>query len=147
MQTLKEMNEHYKAVRERLNFYPPKKIVFMAPPAEPVVEQQKPVEYQPTLLPLSRTQAILHEVALKYGVEVKDIKGLSRKVKFVRARQEAAYEIRKRLNLSLFLIGKAIGKRDHTTALHAIRKHAQINNLPQLSLFKGSREKMYSGGK
>ena len=147
MKTIEELRAHYKAVRNILNAGPPKK----DPPPAPIVKKKrkkkpKPepvVEEKPRLTPLTPAQIIIREVAIKHGVTTADMRGISRKVKFVRARQEAVYEVKKRLNLSLPLIGRVMGNKDHTTVLHGIRKHAQMNNLPHLGALKGDRAQSY----
>ena len=147
MKTLEEFTAHYKAVRNRLNGIPqkkdplPKPAVKKKPKLEPKPELVG--EEKPRLTPLTPAQIIIREVAGKHGVTTDDIRGVSRKVEFVRARQEAVYEIKKRLHMSLPLIGKVIGNKDHTTVLHGIRKHAKINNLPDLCVFKKDKEQNY----
>jgi hypothetical protein len=133
MQTLEEMNAHYKAVRARLNAGPPPKPLFIAPPEpepepepepipEPVVVVIVPPK-EPVLL--TPVQQILKEVAEKHGVTVKDIKGKCRKLKCIRPRHEAAYRIRMEQGFSLPQIGRVLGFRDHTTILHGIRRYAK----------------------
>ena len=141
MQTIEEMQAHYKAVRERLRYAPPKKpiviqpVMLLAPEPEPEPEPEKP-KMPRLFIPLTPAQAILKEIAIKHEMTAKDITGQSRKWKYARARQEAAYEIKKRLNLSLPMVGLILGKRDHTTILHAVRQHAKRNNLPMISFRK-----------
>jgi len=141
MQTIEEMQAHYKAVRERLRYAPPNKpiviqpVVLLAPEPEPEPEPEKP-KMPRLFIPLTPAQAILKEIAIKHEMTAKDITGQSRKWKYARARQEAAYEIKKRLNLSLPMVGLILGKRDHTTILHAVRQHAKRNNLPMISFRK-----------
>jgi hypothetical protein len=137
MQTLEELNAHYKAVRARLTYAPP------PPPkkVEPVVESPIPEpKFEPVVKPekltFSPAQMIIEEVAELTGIPSKEIKGHRRQLAYIRARQQAAYEIRLRLKLSLPMIGRVLGKRDHTTILHAIRRHAARNNLPMLILSK-----------
>jgi hypothetical protein len=135
MQTLEEMHQHYKAVRDRLRYAPPKKPVVIAfvpqPEPQPELQQELPkikcsIEIS---LPLSPAQCILQEVVLKHGITIEEIKCHSHKKIFVRARQEAAYLMREKLKLSLPMIGRVIGKRDHTTILHAIRKYKKRNQI------------------
>ena len=128
MQTLEELNNHYKTVRARLNCGPKTVLapVAVAKPIEIKVEfKHNPVmePYIPQELPFSPAQFIIYEVALKHGITIQDIKNHSHKRKFVEARQEAAYLMQSQLKLSLPMIGRVIGKRDHTTILHAIRRY------------------------
>jgi len=48
--------------------------------------------------------------------------GPSRKKEFVVPRQMAMYLMREEINASFPFIGKELGKRDHTTAMHAYDK-------------------------
>ena len=136
MQTLEDLNAHYKAVRARLNAGPSPKPVELAPPP-PAAPEPAPVIFMTVpAFPFTPAQLILQEVADKHGITVKDMKGRCRKNKFSRARQEAAYIIKERLGMSLPKIGRILGNKDHTTILHGIRKHAFRNNLPPLILSK-----------
>ncbi len=48
---------------------------------------------------------------------------MSRSKHIVAARQEAMYRVRKeRTDMSLPMIGRVFGGKDHTTILHAVRK-------------------------
>jgi len=141
MQTIEEMQAHYKAVRERLRYAPPKKpifiqpVVLLLPEPEPEPEPEK-LKMPRLFIPLTPAQAILKEIAIKHEMTAKDITGRCRKQKYIRARQEAAYELKKRLNLSLPMVGLILGKRDHTTILHGIRQYAKRHNLPLLTVPK-----------
>lgn len=73
--------------------------------------------------PISR-QRILQEVSIKHGVSVIDIKSKRRSQDVVPARFEACYRLKNETTMSLPAIGRYLGGRDHTTILHAIRKHA-----------------------
>jgi chromosomal replication initiation ATPase DnaA len=139
METLEEMHQHYKAVRNRIRYAPFKKPVVIAfvPQPEPEFEPEPETQSQPKeikyaieiALPLSPAQCILQEVALKHGITIQDIKCHSHKKLFVKARQEAAYLMQRNLKLSLPMIGSVMGKRDHTTILHAIRKYKKLNQI------------------
>ena len=125
MQTLEELNAHYKAVRARLNGSPPPKPVFIAPPEpepepipEPVVQA---ILSEP--MPITSTQQILKEVAEKHGITIQDLKGPCRRLKYALPRHEAAYRIVKELGFSLPKTGRVLGKRDHTTILNSMRKY------------------------
>tara|TARA_R110000822_G_scaffold4665_2_gene20127 strand:+ start:6310 stop:6771 length:462 start_codon:yes stop_codon:yes gene_type:complete len=75
---------------------------------------------------LSEIQKILYEAAVKHGIRVSDIRGQVRQKNFVLARHEAMWEVKKRRpKISLHMIGRLFGNRDHTTVLHAIRKHQE----------------------
>lgn len=118
MQTLEELNAHYKAVRARLNGGPPKPMFIAPSKPEPVVQV---ILSEP--MPLTSTQQILQEVAEKHGITVKDLKGPCRRLKYALPRHEAAYRIVKELGFSLPKTGRVLGKRDHTTILNSVRKY------------------------
>lgn len=65
---------------------------------------------------------ILREVASHHGLKVEDLTGESRKRQYVRPRQIAVYIAKRYTTLSYPAIGRRLGGRDHTTALHADRK-------------------------
>lgn len=67
---------------------------------------------------------ILETVVAYYDIEIKDICGAKRDQNLVKARQIVCYLARKELNQSYPSIGRELGGRDHTTALHAARKIA-----------------------
>lgn len=73
---------------------------------------------------------ILRAVADFYEVSVGDLIGRSRKQEIVEPRQVACYLLRNMLSLSYPYIGEKLGKRDHTTAIHAFEKISNevINN-------------------
>jgi chromosomal replication initiator protein len=124
MQTLEELNAHYKAVRARLNGGPPKPVFIAPPKPEPEPVPQPVVQVilsEP--MPLTSTQQILKEVAEKHGVTVEDLKGPCRRLKYALPRHEAAYRIVKELGFSLPKTGRVLGKRDHTTILNSVRKY------------------------
>ena len=123
MMTLQELHEHYMAVRGRLNdpakAFVPKKAptaTMVVPDSETIIKLFEPKFSSPS-------NEIIYRVAQKHGVSVADLKGQCRKHMFVRARQEAAYEIREQRGLSLPQISKMLGDRDHTSILHGIKRH------------------------
>lgn len=89
-----------------------------------ITAKARPLRWQ------SPGEKILREVARKYRYDVAQLKGHSRNTYVVKARQEAIYRIRAETELSLPQIGKIMGGRDHTTAMHSIKKHAERFNLP-----------------
>jgi hypothetical protein len=143
MLTLEELHAHYKAVRSRLDNpvvkkkEPAVRLIHPEPqtypdpldnpppePVEPlpVVEAVTPA---PVHSPIPETPAltILREVSEKHGMSVKQIQSAARMKTYVAARQEAAYRLNTELTFSLAQIGRMLGKRDHTTILHAINRH------------------------
>ena len=133
MKTLEELHAHYKAVRQRLDNPVVKKptlklVGHLEPIAIPEPEPAPPPKpiFLPSVSTPTPARIILNEVAEKYELSVADIRGVCRKRKFSRARQEAAYRLSVELKFSLSQVGRMIGNKDHTTALHAIRKHKKI---------------------
>ena len=61
-------------------------------------------------------------VAEQYGISVSDLKGQSRKTKFLIPRQLAIYLSRKLTEYSLEEIGQEFGGKDHSTIIHSIEK-------------------------
>jgi len=67
-------------------------------------------------------QKIIEEVAKVFHVTPQDITGPKRLGFLVTPRQVSMYLIRTMLNMSLTETAKALGRKDHTTVLHALRK-------------------------
>ncbi|MFN3301703.1 MAG: chromosomal replication initiator protein DnaA [Patescibacteria group bacterium] len=65
---------------------------------------------------------LLQIVAEFYGLKFSELTSSSRKKELVVPRQIAMYLLREELDASFPLIGKELGNRDHTTAIHAWRK-------------------------
>ena len=63
---------------------------------------------------------ILYRVAALYSLDVEDLTGTSRAPRHVTARQVAAYTMRQ-AGHSFPVIGRAL-RRDHTTAMYAVRR-------------------------
>jgi chromosomal replication initiator protein len=65
---------------------------------------------------------IIKAVADFYEISITDLIGRSRKQEIVEPRQISCYLLRNMLSLSYPYIGEKLGKRDHTTAIHAFEK-------------------------
>lgn len=65
------------------------------------------------------------EVAARYGVRVADLEGPSRARPLAHYRQEAMAQAYEHTGKSTTVIGREFGGRDHTTVLHAIRRHRE----------------------
>lgn len=77
---------------------------------------------------------IIKIVAEFFEVSLSDLTGKCRKKEIVEPRQITMYLLREVLNLSYPFIGEKVGKRDHTTAIHAFEKISQeINQNPILN--------------
>lgn len=77
-----------------------------------------------------RSGPIVARIAAESGVAVHEITGPGRSRKVSQARQAAAYALRSEAGLSLHQICFAIGRRNHTTILHAIHAHCDRTGLP-----------------
>lgn len=73
-------------------------------------------------LPAVDAQKVIQEVARKFNVEITDLKGKCRSKDIVVPRQIAMFLMRELTELSLPVIGKSIGGKDHTTVLHSCKK-------------------------
>ncbi len=71
---------------------------------------------------LVQVKELVEIVANFYGIQVSEMIGASRKRELVTPRQVAMYLMREEIGASFPLIGKELGKRDHTTAMHAYDK-------------------------
>lgn len=83
-----------------------------------------------TITSIPRTDSLTPDKILKaiadfYTIEIKDLMGKSREKRLVYPRQIAMFIMREELRSSFPAIGKEIGGRDHTTAMHACQKIAQ----------------------
>ncbi len=67
-------------------------------------------------------QAIQKAVAAHYHIKMSELMGQVRQKKFVLARHIAMFLAKEMLNLQVVEISGSFGKKDHTTALHAIAK-------------------------
>jgi hypothetical protein len=143
MLTLEELHAHYKAVRARLDNpvvkkkEPAVRLVYPEPQKYPEPLDQPPTEAVETppeaavIIPLRRapampetpSQTVLREVAEKRNMSVRQIQSATRLKAYVEARQEAAFRLNKELGFSLKQVGNMLGRRDHTTVLHAIRRY------------------------
>ena len=143
MLTLEELHAHYKAVRARLDnpvvkkkepavrlIYPePQK--YPEPLDQPFPEPVEPPQEAAAIIPLRRapimpetpSQTVLREVAEKHNMSVRQVQSAVRLKAYVEARQEAAYRLNTELGFSLKQIGNMLGRRDHTTILHAINRY------------------------
>lgn len=91
---------------------------------------------------------LLEIVTEYYDIRMEDILGKSREQRLAFPRQVAMYLLREEVKCSFPAIGKNLGGRDHTTAMHAcsklntlIKKNEQIQR--DINLI---REKIYAGG-
>jgi len=140
--TRETLSAHYKAIRERLgdNRTPSRPIIPIdrirptqaepLPPPEPVTKHapviRPPVPVfipKPPKADARLSTRILYDVATRHNMTVAEMIGKDRRPRYIRARQEAMYLLR-HAGYSYPQIGRFVGGRDHTTALHGERKHA-----------------------
>lgn len=69
---------------------------------------------------------VITMVARVFGFGIEQLAGASRKKELVRARQVAMYLLREELELSYPNIGQLLGGRDHATAMHSVRRVAEL---------------------
>lgn len=75
------------------------------------------------VLPEATAAKILDEVCTKYGVTAHDVLGPWRQKDVKLARQEVMWRLRKETKMSFPQIGRFVGGRDHTTAMHGYQAH------------------------
>lgn len=72
---------------------------------------------------------IINVVAEHFGVKPEDIVSKKRNSEFVQPRQVVMYLCRELTNVSQVNIGKILGKKDHTTVIHGVKKiEAEMQN-------------------
>ena len=79
-----------------------------------VIYPNKPKEITPSL--------IISVVAEHFGVKPEDIVSKKRNSEFVQPRQVVMYLCRELTSVSQVNIGKILGKKDHTTVIHGVKK-------------------------
>ena len=79
-----------------------------------VIYPNKSKEITPTL--------IINVVAEHFGVKPEDITSKKRNSEFVQPRQVVMYLCRDLTDTSLINVGKILGKKDHTTVMHGVKK-------------------------
>ena len=89
---------------------------------------------------------VIRTVAEFYDITEKDLFDRSRKKEIVKPRQIAMYLLREELKCSFPFIGEKLGKKDHTTAIHAYKKiTAELIGSPELDTeLKNIRELIYN---
>lgn len=86
---------------------------------EPLTELRTPTAANRPFFP--RRKEIAAQVCEQYGFTIEELKGLSRKAELVFARQVLMCRLRREIGMSLPEIGRFLN-RDHTTAIHALKK-------------------------
>lgn len=76
---------------------------------------------------------IINVVAEHFGVKPEDITSKKRNSEFVQPRQVVMYLCRELTDISQVNIGKILGKKDHTTVIHGVKKiEAELQNNEEL---------------
>ena len=96
-------------------------------------------------------QAYSHKKPLKKTTfeQIKDIKGPRRQQELVKPRQILMYLLKHELNMTFPTIGREIGGRDHTTAMHSVEKvEKELKKSPEmLDEITRLKELFYTAGK
>lgn len=121
-----KLARHYSQVRQRLWLPRPKarqkeKLVRLAD--EPQIDVHA---YEMSGSPLTR---IMHEVARKHGLTVMAIRSDSHGKKIVQARHEYFYRAVTETTASYPAIARFCGGKDHTTAMHGVRRYCWRHGL------------------
>lgn len=144
MSYLMELNEHYKAVRARLNgIHQPVKMAAPAPEPEPepqpepepVVTDEERDEYERNMLLdglrcMPETKEKIAPILIRENISWRTVCSDSRRDYLVKIRAEI-YVVLNAVGFSLTQIGRMCGKRDHTTVLHSIRRFLDRNLSPR----------------
>jgi len=102
--------------------------VMLTPPVVVAPKAAIEAEQGPTMrTPRRSTMDIVDQVAGKHGVTRADIIGPSRVRAVSQARHEAAYRIVVELGMSLPMVGRVLGARDHTTILNSVRRFVEAH--------------------
>ena len=109
---------------------------------QPLLQSFTPTVTKRTVTP----RVVLDVVVTHYDITPEQIVGKSREQRFALPRQVAMYLLREEIKCSFPTIGDHLGGRDHTTAMHACEKIAQlIQSDPQLKHDLSTiRERLYN---
>lgn len=112
------------------------------------VEEVKKILSQVTSAPrrFASPKKVIRVVSEFYDVSEKELVDRSRKKEIVKPRQIAMFLLREELKCSFPFIGEKLGKKDHTTAIHAYKKiTADLSTNPTLEVeLKTLKERIYS---
>lgn len=91
--------------------------------------------FHTTQKPLKKTslEQICSIVCEFYNVDLKDVQGPRRQQELVKPRQVIMYLLKHELGMTFPAIGRQIGGRDHTTAMHSVEKiEKEMKKSPEL---------------
>ncbi len=99
---------------------------------------------KPKLKTLS-ARLVIERAAGYYDLSIDDITGPKRDKEIVLARQVAMYLMRHEMSLSFPKIAKAVGGRDHTTAMHSVQKIEKLVEIDEMlrSEINAVRERLF----
>lgn len=129
--------EHFAQIRDRSvrqlpQPVPPPDVPELDELAKRVIEKEAEIErlcaeIEAMKFPLGpfAGQRIARSVAKAHGVSFSDMISQRREKHLVRARQHAMWEMKRHTSLSYPQIAHILGRRDHTTVLHGIRRHTK----------------------
>ena len=88
---------------------------------------------------------VVEKTARHFQIDINDLQGPKRDKEIVLPRQIAMYLMRSELHLSFPLIARALGRKDHTTAMHSVEKITGALNLDSVvrEHVQELREKLY----
>lgn len=114
----------------------------------PTLEETKKVLAQVTQAPKRFTspKKVIKAVADFYEIAERELFESSRRKEIVKPRQIAMYLLREELKCSFPFIGERLGKKDHTTAIHACKKIEEVSkrDTDLQNEIKSIKEKIYS---
>jgi hypothetical protein len=120
-----------RAAQLKRTFYgvPKPTVVRLLPkaPDTPVVVAAQPMTQPAKRLATTSARALVVEVAKKHQLNWRELVGSSRSQIVVRARNEAAFRLITEMGQSYNRAGRVLGDKDHTTILHACRRHAETS--------------------
>lgn len=82
--------------------------------------------HQRIMTPYEHMLVDLNEICARHRVRIDDVRGHSRLRKFMPARREVCVYLREVRGWSYTRIGRFLNGRDHTTIIHAVRRHREL---------------------
>ncbi len=110
--------------------------------AKKIIQTTNPTQQKKSITP----KHVINTVAQYFDIKIDDIMGICRKKNFALPRQIIMFLMREEIKSSYPFIGQEVGKRDHTTAIHAYSKISRAINFDNKLRqdIESLREKLYS---
>ncbi len=125
--SLEEIGERFDLTRERVRQIIEKAFIRIGKKYSETNNNQEEIKRQiPTKRVSMTINSIINTVAKFYGINSQNILEEKRKQKYVFPRMITAFLMREKLKMSFPAIGKKLGRRDHTTVIHAYKKISKI---------------------